>query len=56
LGTDGSVAYVFKRIGQIGYAPGVDEDILMDIALDAGAEDIVAHDDGSMEVTTAFED
>ena len=56
LGTDGSVAYLFNRIGQIGYAPGVDEDALMEVALEAGAEDIVAHDDGSMEVTTAFED
>jgi YebC/PmpR family DNA-binding regulatory protein len=56
LGTDGSVAYLFNRIGQIGYAPGVDEEALMEVALEAGAEDIVAHDDGSMEVTTAFED
>lgn len=56
LGTDGSVAYLFNRIGQIGYGPGIDEDVLMEVALDAGAEDIIAHEDGSMEVTTAFED
>lgn len=56
LGTDGSVAYLFTRRGQIGYAPGVDEDALMEAALEAGAEDIVNHDDGSIEVLTAFED
>ena len=56
LGTDGSVAYLFARKGQISYAPGVDEDALMEAALEAGAEDLVAHDDGSVDVTTPWED
>ncbi len=50
LGTDGSVSYLFTKQGIISYAPGVDEDSLMDIALDVGAEDIVTHDDGSIDV------
>jgi YebC/PmpR family DNA-binding regulatory protein len=56
LGTDGSVAYLFSRKGQLNFAPGVDEDLLMDVALEAGAEDIEANDDGSVDVTTAWED
>lgn len=56
LGTDGSVAYLFERKGQITFAPGVDEEQVMEIVLEAGAEDIVAADDGSIEVTTAWED
>jgi YebC/PmpR family DNA-binding regulatory protein len=56
LGTDGSVAYLFSRKGQLAFAPGVDEDLLMDVALEAGAEDIEANDDGSVDVTTAWED
>lgn len=56
LGTDGSVAYLFTRVGQISYAPGVDEETLMDAALEAGAEDIESADDGSMLVTSSFED
>lgn len=56
LGTDGSVAYLFTRKGQLSFAPGVDEDQLMDAALEAGAEDIEANDDGSFDVTTAWED
>ncbi len=56
LGTDGSVAYLFERKGQLSYAPGVDEDALMDAALEAGAEDLVAHDDGSVDVTTPWEE
>jgi YebC/PmpR family DNA-binding regulatory protein len=56
LGTDGSVAYLFSRKGQISFAPGVDEDQLMEVALEAGAEDIEANDDGSVDVTTAWED
>ncbi|MGK0500737.1 MAG: transcriptional/translational regulatory protein YebC/TACO1 [Oceanicoccus sp.] len=55
LGTDGSVAYLFTRTGQLSYAGG-DEDQIMEAALEAGAEDVVAHDDGSIEVSTAFED
>ncbi|UAW97524.1 YebC/PmpR family DNA-binding transcriptional regulator [Halopseudomonas nanhaiensis] len=56
LGTDGSVAYLFTRRGRISYLPGVDEDGLMEAALDAGAEDIVSNDDGSVDVYTAFEE
>jgi YebC/PmpR family DNA-binding regulatory protein len=53
LGTDGSVAFLFKHIGQIVFAPGTDEDRLMEAALEAGAEDILTNDDGSLEVITA---
>ncbi|SDG70572.1 DNA-binding regulatory protein, YebC/PmpR family [Pseudomonas benzenivorans] len=56
LGTDGSVAYMFERKGQISYAPGVDEDALMEAALEAGADDVVAAEDGSVEVYTSFAD
>ncbi len=56
LGPDGSVAYLFTRKGQLNFAAGVDEDQLMDAALEAGAEDIDANDDGSVDVTTAWED
>jgi YebC/PmpR family DNA-binding regulatory protein len=56
LGTDGSVAYMFERKGQISYAPGVDEDALMEAALEAGADDIVSAEDGSVDVYTAFAD
>ena len=55
LGTSGSVAYLFQRRGVLIFAPGQDEDALMEAALDAGAEDIVSHDDGSFEVLTAAE-
>ena len=53
LGTDGSVAFMFKHCGSLLYAPGTSEDKVMEIALDAGAEDIVTDADGSIEVTTA---
>lgn len=56
LGTDGSVAYLFARKGQIVFAPGAGEDQVMDVALEAGAEDIEVHQDGSIEVTTAWEE
>jgi YebC/PmpR family DNA-binding regulatory protein len=56
LGTDGSVAYMFKHCGQMIFAPGADENALMEVALDAGAEDIVNNDDGSIEVITAPHD
>jgi YebC/PmpR family DNA-binding regulatory protein len=56
LGTDGSVSFLFKHCGQIVFAPGTDEDRLMDVALDAGADDIVDNDDGSIEVLTAPND
>ncbi len=56
LGTDGSVAFMFKHCGQMIFAPGTDENGLMEVALDAGAEDIVSDDDGSIEVITSFPD
>ncbi|MFT4824063.1 MAG: YebC/PmpR family DNA-binding regulatory protein [Halioglobus sp.] len=56
LGTDGSVAYLFARKGQISFAPGADEDAVMEAALEAGAEDVEGYDDGSLEVTTAWEE
>lgn len=56
LGTDGSVAYLFERKGQILFAPGIDEEALMDAALEAGADDVIVNDDGSIEVLTGFAD
>jgi YebC/PmpR family DNA-binding regulatory protein len=53
LGTDGSVAFMFKHCGQLIYAPGTNEDKLMEAALEAAAEDVVTNDDGSIEVITA---
>jgi YebC/PmpR family DNA-binding regulatory protein len=55
LGTDGSVAYLFDNIGVLNYAPGTSEDEVMEAALDAGAEDVVAEEDGSIEVITTPE-
>lgn len=52
LGTDGSVAFMFKHCGSLLYAPGTSEDKVMEIALEAGAEDIVTDADGSIEVIT----
>ena len=52
LGTDGSVAFLFKHCGQLIFAPGTNEDKLMEAALEAGAEDIISNDDGSFEVVT----
>jgi len=53
LGTDGSVAYLFNRLGILSYPAGSDEDAIMEAALEAGAEDVVTDTDGSIEVTTA---
>jgi YebC/PmpR family DNA-binding regulatory protein len=50
LGTDGSVAFMFKHCGQFIFAPGTPEDALMEAALEAGAEDVLSNDDGSIEV------
>ncbi len=55
MGTDGSVSYLFKKLGQLTFAPGLDEERLMEIALDAGAEDIIVNDDKSVDVTTTPE-
>lgn len=52
MGTDGSVAFLFKHCGQLVYAPGTDEDALMEAALEAGAEDVLTNEDGSIEVVT----
>ena len=56
LGTDGSVAFLFKHCGQMAFAPGTDEDRLMEAAIEAGAEDVVTNDDGSIEVITGPND
>ena len=50
LGTDGSVAFQFKHAGQLLFAPGASEDKIMEVALEAGADDVITHDDGSIEV------
>jgi YebC/PmpR family DNA-binding regulatory protein len=52
LGTDGSVAFLFKHCGQLLFAPGTSEDRVMEIALDAGAEDVSTDDEGGVEVLT----
>ena len=56
LGTDGSVAYLFSRVGQISFDPDIDEDALMEVALEAGADDLVNNDDGSVDIITPWED
>ncbi len=56
LGTDGSVAYMFTRTGVLMYPPGSDEDAIIEAALEAGADDVSSNDDGSIEVTTQYED
>jgi YebC/PmpR family DNA-binding regulatory protein len=56
LGTDGSVAYLFKKQGQLTFAPGIDAERLMETALEAGAIDILVNDDKSAEVIAAPDD
>ena len=56
LGTDGSVSYLFTKQGFISFAAGGDEDKIMEAALDAGAEDVITNDDGSIDVITTPED
>jgi YebC/PmpR family DNA-binding regulatory protein len=56
LGTDGSVAFMFKHCGTLLFAPGTSEDQVMEVSLEAGAEDIITNDDGSIEVITAPND
>jgi YebC/PmpR family DNA-binding regulatory protein len=53
LGTDGSVAFLFKHCGQLVFAPGTSEIGVMEAAIEAGAEDVIGNDDGSVEVITA---
>jgi len=59
MGTEGSVAYMFEKLGVILMAKGADEEQVMEVVLDAGAEDIVTHDDGTVEINcpaTAYHD
>ncbi|MEE9358097.1 YebC/PmpR family DNA-binding transcriptional regulator [Candidatus Vondammii sp. HM_W22] len=53
LGTDGSVSYMFSKQGIISFGPDANEDTIMEAALEAGAEDVITHDDGSVEVVTS---
>jgi YebC/PmpR family DNA-binding regulatory protein len=53
LGTEGSVAFQFKHCGQLIFAPGTSEDKVMEVALEAGAEDVITDDDGAIEVLTS---
>jgi len=56
LGTEGSVAFQFKHVGQFIFAPGTNEDQVMEVALEAGAEDVITDDDGAVEVLCAAPD
>ena len=56
LGADGSVAYLFEKTGFLSYPPGADEDKVMEAAIEAGAADVVSHDDGSLEVLSTPDD
>ena len=56
LGTDGSVAYLFSRRGLLAYPPGCDEDRIIELALEAGAEDVVGNDDGSVDLLCGWQD
>ena len=53
MGTEGSVAFQFKHVGQMIFAPGTNEDKVMEVALEAGAEDVITDDEGAIEVLTA---
>jgi YebC/PmpR family DNA-binding regulatory protein len=53
MGTEGSVAFQFKHVGQMIFAPGTSEDKVMEVALEAGAEDVITDDEGAIEVLTA---
>jgi transcriptional/translational regulatory protein YebC/TACO1 len=56
MGTEGSVVFQFKHCGQLIFAPGTSEDKVMEVALEAGAEDVITDDDGAIEVLTSFAD
>ena len=56
MGTEGSVAFQFKHCGQLIYAPGTNEDQVMEVALEAGAQDVIADDEGAIEVLTEYAD
>ena len=53
MGTNGSVSFQFKHVGQLIFAPGTDEDKVMEVALEAGAEDVITDEEGAIEVLTA---
>lgn len=56
MGAEGSVVFQFKHCGQLIFAPGTSEDKVMEVALEAGADDVIAHDDGAIEVLTPYTD
>lgn len=56
MGTEGSVAFQFKHVGQFIFAPGTNEDKVMEVALESGADDVITHDDGAIEVLTPYTD
>jgi YebC/PmpR family DNA-binding regulatory protein len=56
MGTEGSVVFQFKHCGQLIFAPGTSEDKVMEVALEAGAEDVITDDEGAIEVLTAYAD
>jgi YebC/PmpR family DNA-binding regulatory protein len=56
MGTEGSVAFQFKHCGQFVFAPGTDEDMVIEVALEAGAEDVIKDDEGAIEVLTPYAD
>ena len=56
MGTEGSVAFQFKHCGQLIYAPGTNEDKVMEVALEAGADDVITDDEGAIEVLTSYAD
>lgn len=54
MGTEGSVAFQFKHCGQLIFAPGTSEDLCLEVALESGADDVISHDDGAIEVLTPY--
>jgi len=56
MGTEGSVAFQFKHCGQLIFAPGTSEDKIMEVALESGADDVITHEDGAIEVLTPYTD
>ena len=54
MGTEGSVSFQFKHCGQLIFAPGASEELCVEVALESGADDVIAHDDGSIEVLTPY--
>lgn len=52
MGTEGSVSFQFQNVGQLVFAPGADEDKIMEVALEAGAEDVITDEEGAVEVLT----